>query len=132
MAMPRDFVATAGKAAGVSLAALALMAQAAGAVTIKMGSDTGNLVFEPSSVTIKAGDSVTWKNNAGFPHNVMFDEDEIPVRAHSLVQQAGPAAGGYTECTGVWSAQRSELTASLLQWEATLECRNRGKHWRTP
>ncbi len=94
MAMPRDFVASAGKAAGVSLAALALMAQAAGAVTIKMGSDTGGLVFEPSSVTIKAGDSVTWKNNAGFPHNVMFDEDEIPVRANSLVRQAVPAALG--------------------------------------
>ena len=80
MAAPRDMLAAAGKAAGVSLAALALAAQAAGAVTIKMGGDTGALVFEPSSVTIKAGDSVTWTNNAGFPHNVVFDEDEIPVR----------------------------------------------------
>lgn len=39
----------------------------------------GALVFEPSSVTISAGDSVTFTNNAGFPHNVVFDEDEVPV-----------------------------------------------------
>ena len=24
------------------------------------------------------GDSVTWTNNAGFPHNVVFDEDAVP------------------------------------------------------
>lgn len=80
VAAPRDMLVAAGKAAGVSLAALALAAQAAGAVTIKMGGDTGALVFEPSNVKIKAGESVTWTNNAGFPHNVVFDEDEIPVR----------------------------------------------------
>ena len=80
MAAPRDMLVSAGKAAGVSLAAAALAAQAAGAVTIKMGGDTGALVFEPSNVKIKAGESVTWTNNAGFPHNVVFDEDEIPVR----------------------------------------------------
>ena len=36
--------------------------------------------FDPPSVTIKAGESVTWVNNAGFPHNVVFDEDDVPVR----------------------------------------------------
>ena len=29
-------------------------------------------------VTISKGESVTWKNNAGFPHNIVFDEDECP------------------------------------------------------
>ena len=29
-------------------------------------------------MTIKAGDSVTFKNNAGFPHNIVFDGDAVP------------------------------------------------------
>ncbi|KAL0023389.1 hypothetical protein WJX79_002215 [Trebouxia sp. C0005] len=46
----------------------------------------GGLAFDPSTVTIKAGESVTWTNNVGFPHNVVFDEDDIPegVDANSL------------------------------------------------
>lgn len=66
------------KAAGVGVASLALTF-AANAATVKLGADGGGLVFDPSSVTIKAGESVTWVNNVGFPHNVVFDEDEIPV-----------------------------------------------------
>ena len=30
--------------------------------------------------TIKAGESVKWVNNVGFPHNIVFDEDNVPVR----------------------------------------------------
>jgi plastocyanin len=37
-------------------------------------------------VTIAKGESVTWVNNAGFPHNIVFDEDAVPagVNAESL------------------------------------------------
>jgi plastocyanin len=48
------------------------------AATVLLGSDAGGLVFVPDSVTIKSGESVTFKNNAGFPHNVIFDEDSVP------------------------------------------------------
>lgn len=41
----------------------------------------GALVFEPASITIAKGESVTFVNNAGFPHNVVFDEDAVPVSA---------------------------------------------------
>eukprot|EP01024_Parvocaulis_polyphysoides_P039569 TRINITY_DN357_c5_g1_i1.p1 TRINITY_DN357_c5_g1~~TRINITY_DN357_c5_g1_i1.p1 ORF type:complete len:209 (-),score=44.57 TRINITY_DN357_c5_g1_i1:202-828(-) len=65
------------QAAGLAAASFSL-ALSASAVTIKMGGDDGSLVFDPASVTVKAGDEVTWVNNKGFPHNVVFDEDEVP------------------------------------------------------
>jgi plastocyanin len=46
---------------------------AADTVTVKMGSDGGQLVFEPKVVTIKVGDTIKWVNNKAFPHNIVFD-----------------------------------------------------------
>ncbi|MBX2863040.1 MAG: plastocyanin [Leptolyngbyaceae cyanobacterium MAG.088] len=46
--------------------------------TVKMGSDAGLLQFEPATITIKAGDTVTWVNNKMAPHNVIFDADAVP------------------------------------------------------
>ncbi|MFM7323561.1 MAG: plastocyanin [Nodosilinea sp.] len=40
---------------------------------IKMGSDAGLLKFEPDTVTVKPGDTVTWVNNKMAPHNVVFE-----------------------------------------------------------
>ncbi|GFR40959.1 hypothetical protein Agub_g1623 [Astrephomene gubernaculifera] len=64
--------------AGVSIASMAVTLAAHAGATVKLGADSGALVFEPSTVTIKAGDSITFVNNAGFPHNVVFDEDAVP------------------------------------------------------
>ncbi|MBD2177356.1 plastocyanin [Pseudanabaena sp. FACHB-1998] len=49
---------------------------AADTVTVKMGSDGGQLVFEPKVVTIKVGDTIKWVNNKAFPHNIVFDGHE--------------------------------------------------------
>ena len=46
---------------------------AADVVTVKMGSDKGQLVFEPKEVKIMVGDTVKWANNKAFPHNIVFD-----------------------------------------------------------
>jgi plastocyanin len=46
---------------------------AAATYTIKMGTDGGQLQFEPSTVTIKPGDTVQWVNNKLSPHNAVFD-----------------------------------------------------------
>lgn len=48
---------------------------AADTATVKMGTDSGMLAFEPSTVTIKAGDTVKWVNNKLPPHNIVFEGD---------------------------------------------------------
>ncbi|OKH20967.1 plastocyanin [Hydrococcus rivularis NIES-593] len=50
---------------------------AAETYTVKMGSDSGLLKFEPDTLTIKAGDTVKWVNNKLAPHNVVFDSSKM-------------------------------------------------------
>lgn len=47
-------------------------------VTVKMGADNGMLVFQPAKVTVKPGDTVEWVINKVPPHNVVFDDKQIP------------------------------------------------------
>lgn len=72
---------------GVTLLAVALVVgswlfsvapASAETYTVKMGSDNGMLVFEPSSLTIKQGDTVKWVNNKLAPHNAVFDGQKVP------------------------------------------------------
>ena len=48
------------------------LAQQAYAAEIQMGYE-GNLVFEPNELTVNAGDTVTFVNNALPPHNIIVD-----------------------------------------------------------
>ncbi len=41
--------------------------------TVKMGTDNGQLKFEPSFLTIKQGDTIEWVMNKIGPHNVIVD-----------------------------------------------------------
>merc|ERR1712159_73066 len=61
-----------------SIAATVILAFSANAATVKLGSDAGSLVFVPDTTTIKAGETVEFVNNVGFPHNIVFDEDNVP------------------------------------------------------
>ena len=49
--------------------------------------------FEPSALTIRVGDTVRWVNVSGFPHNVAFYADSIPVGASTVVDAVMPAEG---------------------------------------
>lgn len=46
---------------------------AADTFTVKMGADSGMLAFDPSTLTIKSGDTVKWVNNKLPPHNIVFE-----------------------------------------------------------
>ena len=45
---------------------------------IKMIGDEKGYRFEPSSITIKAGDGLKFTNVTGGPHNIAFDPSQIP------------------------------------------------------
>merc|ERR1712057_71143 len=91
----------AGLAAGLGMGAVNAPGFAAETKTVKMGSDAGQLVFVPDEVKICKGDAVTWVNNKGGPHNVVFDEDAIPSgvdqAAISMDDQLGDEGATYTK-----------------------------------
>lgn len=55
---------------------IGLAAQPAAAETFEvlMGTNNGQLAFEPKELEISEGDTVVWVNNKVFPHNVIFDK----------------------------------------------------------
>ncbi|KAL3641646.1 hypothetical protein CASFOL_012461 [Castilleja foliolosa] len=66
---------------GVAIAATAasaILATNALAIEITLGGDDGSLAFIPQNFEVPAGEKIVFKNNAGFPHNIVFDEDEVP------------------------------------------------------
>merc|ERR1719353_2119531 len=91
----------AGLASGLALAAVNAPGFAAETKMVKMGSDSGQLVFVPDEITICSGDSVTWTNNKGGPHNVVFDEEAIPdgvdQAAISMDDQLGDEGATFTK-----------------------------------
>ncbi|KAL1209380.1 Plastocyanin major isoform [Cardamine amara subsp. amara] len=62
----------------VATAASFALAGNAMAIEILLGGGDGSLAFVPNEFSIAKGEKIVFKNNAGFPHNVVFDEDEIP------------------------------------------------------
>ena len=64
--------------AAVAVSATALLASNALAIEVLLGDNDGGLAFEPATFSVAAGEKIVFKNNRGFPHNVVFDEDEVP------------------------------------------------------
>lgn len=69
------------KEVGVAVAATAasaMLASNALAIEVLLGASDGSLAFVPSEFSVAPGEKIVFKNNAGFPHNIIFDEDEVP------------------------------------------------------
>nr|AAT45616.1 plastocyanin precursor [Ulva pertusa] len=76
---PRMAVQKVAKTVAAGVVAVGLSAGAANAAAIvKLGGDDGSLAFVPNKITVAAGEAIEFINNAGFPHNIVFDEDEVP------------------------------------------------------
>merc|ERR1719364_203943 len=97
----RAMARAAGLAAGLALSQVNAPGFAAETKTVKMGTDAGQLVFVPDELKICKGDTVTWVNNKGGPHNVVFVEDAIPsgVKAEdiSMDDQLGEEGDTYSK-----------------------------------
>lgn len=96
------------KRAGALLAAIALVVTsfaltarpaAAETYTVKMGSDQGALVFEPSTITVSSGDTVKWVNNKAFPHNIIFETKDSAVADKLSFKKLMAAPGQAHEVT---------------------------------
>lgn len=80
-ATPKLAVRSSLKDFGVAVAATAasaILASNALALDVLLGGDDGSLAFIPQTFEIASGEKIVFSNNAGFPHNVVFDEDEVP------------------------------------------------------
>lgn len=97
----RAMARAAGLAAGLALSQVNAPGFAAATKTVKMGSDNGQLVFVPDEITICKGDTVTWVNNKGGPHNVVFDEEAVPsgvdAESISMEDQLGDEGATYSQ-----------------------------------
>ncbi len=71
----------------VSTFLVAVSPAAAETYTVKMGADNGMLAFEPATLAVQPGDTVKWVNNKLPPHNVMFDEKNIPTASKALASK---------------------------------------------
>lgn len=81
----------------------AMSPAAADTVTVKMGTDSGQLAFEPSTVTIKAGDTVKWVNNKLPPHNVVFEGDAANKSHQQLMFSPGESYEATFDTPGTYS-----------------------------
>ena len=86
---------SAAPAGGDAMASTATAAPATGTThEVKMVGDEKGYRFEPANLTVKAGDAVKFTMVSGGPHNVAFQEAEIPAagKAQLTANIPNPAA----------------------------------------
>ncbi len=85
--MAQQMVLTIGLMASTLLAPLPVTAQDAPAV-VEM---TGELNFQPSSLTIQVGDTVEWRNVSELPHTVTADPQKAADPSHVALPEGAEA-----------------------------------------
>lgn len=84
-------------AAAICLAALPALGQESDAV-VEM---TGDLNFQPPSLTIAAGDAVEWRNVSDVPHTVTADPEKAADPSHvALPEGAETFNSGFIQANG--------------------------------
>ena len=83
-----------------ALFASLFLALPAWAVDVKMGSNM-NLVFDPSEITIDAGDTITFVNDSLPPHNVIVEDhpeishDGLAFSPGEIIEVTFPESGDF-------------------------------------
>ena len=84
---PATGAAPAGGAAGGAATAQAPTGQTH---TVRMIGDGSTYKFDPANITIKRGDAVKWVMVSGGPHNVAFQDGQIPAGASAQLSANMP------------------------------------------
>ncbi len=97
----------------VLLLALALAGPAARATTFHVNAG-GDLAFSPRDLTIQAGDTVTWSNSSGLPHNVHADDGSF------RCANGCDGQGGDGTPSGSWSFSRTFGSAGVIPYHCEI------------
>ena len=85
----------------LSISAMAAAAQSEPAATVRM---TGDLMFEPPTVTVPAGSTVRWENTSSVPHTATADPSQAADPEHvELPEGAEPFDSGIIQPGGSYS-----------------------------
>lgn len=74
-----------------------------------------NYAFNPSSLTVKVGDTVTWTNGSGTPHTVTADDGSFnsgTVQGGTPFQHTFSAAGTFSYHCSIHSSMKATITVS--------------------
>ena len=74
-----------------------------------------NTAFNPATVTVKAGDKVTWTNNDGFAHTVTLDDNSVDsgnLNAGATFDHAFAAVGTFAYRCKIHASMHGTVTVS--------------------
>lgn len=74
-----------------------------------------NFAFNPSSLTVKVGDTVTWTNDSGTAHTATADDgsfDSGTVKASTPFQHTFTAAGTFSYHCSIHSSMKATITVT--------------------
>ncbi|MEO1374319.1 MAG: plastocyanin [Cyanobacteria bacterium J06635_10] len=69
------------------ISSFAVFAPSAAAATYDVTLGAGGLQFSPKKVSVKPGDTITWKNGMLAPHNVIFNPAKSPANGAKVVKE---------------------------------------------